>query len=77
MRLVMGVIVVAMGIVVTAHTSMGFVQIVGGALLVWAGVKDEIKKHGQAECPGCLSGLPGPEYHSSHCRIYKNSQRAH
>ena len=30
MRLVMGIIVVAMGIVVTAHTSMGFVQIVGG-----------------------------------------------
>jgi hypothetical protein len=44
MKLVMGIIVVAMGAVIAHHTWMGFVQIGLGAVLVWIGVINEIKE---------------------------------
>lgn len=29
------------------------------------------------ECPGCLGNSSDPRDHSSHCRVYKASQRSH
>jgi hypothetical protein len=44
MRLILGIVVVAMGVVMTSHTSLGYMQILAGAVLVWLGVRDEINK---------------------------------
>ena len=40
----MGIIVVAVGAVIVRDTPLAYLQILGGAFLVWAGVRDEIKK---------------------------------
>lgn len=44
MRLISGVLVTAMGIALLRSTPWAIVQILGGALLVWRGVRDEIKR---------------------------------
>lgn len=48
MRLIMGVIVVAMGVYVLKDTALGFLQIGAGALLIWRGVRDEIARRGRS-----------------------------
>jgi threonine/homoserine/homoserine lactone efflux protein len=49
MKIVMRIVIAAMGVYILRDTPMGFVQIFAGAYLTWRGVQQEIKRASRAK----------------------------